>query len=84
MTPVPGPGRGRSGRTHYLEVSDLGSECEIIRISWVARFYEASGASARIDLTYDPVETKHPQARESYHNVPLATTGRVVSVCMAV
>jgi hypothetical protein len=29
----------------------------------VARFYEASGASARTYLTYDPVETKHPQAQ---------------------
>ena len=28
----------------------------------------ASGASARTYLTYDPVETKHPQAVESYHN----------------
>ena len=30
----------------------------------------ASGASARTYLTYDPVETKHPQARKLYHNAP--------------
>jgi hypothetical protein len=30
----------------------------------------ASGASARTYLTYDPVETKHPQARKLYHNPP--------------
>jgi hypothetical protein len=54
----------RSGRTRYLEVSDLGSESKrLVRSSCFARFYEGPGASTRIYLTYDPVETKHPQAR---------------------
>ena len=62
MTPDFGPGRERSGRTRYLEVSDLGSESKWLFASYlVAHFYEAMGASARIYLTVDPVETKHPR-----------------------
>ena len=34
----------------------------------------ASGASARTYLTYDPVETKHPQAGESYHMIERPTS----------
>ncbi len=62
MTPVPGPRRGRTGRTRYLEVCDLGSEkCRLCASYFFARFYEASGTSACNVRTYDPVETKHPQ-----------------------
>ena len=68
MTPLPGPRRGRSGRTRYLEVSDLGSESEVVfsAISGFARFNEASGTSARKEQTYNPVETKHPQGTRQY------------------
>jgi len=64
VAPRPGSRRNRSGETRYLEVSDLGSVGELtVVISWFARFYEASGASAREEQTYGPVETKHPQNR---------------------
>ena len=43
---------------------------EVLPQLLVARFYEASGASTRTYLTYDPVETKHPRTSESYHNAP--------------
>ena len=69
MTPVSGPGEERSGRTRYLEVSDLGSERMLgCANSCFARFNEASGTSARTVLTYHPVETKHPQV--AVHIIP--------------
>jgi hypothetical protein len=63
MTPGSGPGRERSGQTRYLEVCDLGSVSKLlVGASYlVAQFYESLGASARIYLTVDPVETKHPR-----------------------
>jgi len=69
VTPASGPGREKSGRTRYLEVSDLGSESKLRVVSYCfARFYEASGASARNALTSDPVETRHPHVTyEVYH-----------------
>ena len=67
VAPRSGSRRNRSGETRYLEVSDLGSVGELtVVISWFARFYEASGASARKEQTSGPVETKHPQNLEHY------------------
>lgn len=53
VTPASGPGRGRSGRTRYLEVSDLGSVSKLVRVasSCFAHFYEGLGASACNTLT---------------------------------
>ncbi len=69
MTPGSGPGEERSGRTRYLEVSDLGSERVLGCANYCfARFNEASGTSARTVLTYHPVETKHPPV--TVHIIP--------------
>jgi hypothetical protein len=63
VTPEFGPGREKSGQTRYLEVCDLGSVSKLlVCASYLgAHFNEAMGASARIYLTVDPVETKHPR-----------------------
>ncbi len=55
--------RDENGWTRYLEVRDLGSELELVVVSYIfARFNEASGTSACNGLASDPVETGHPQA----------------------
>jgi hypothetical protein len=62
VTPEFGPGREKSDQTRYLEVCDLSSVSKLVCASYFfAHFYEAMGASTRIYLTHNPVETKHPR-----------------------